>query len=31
MFDIRAASPGTIVTIDIPFDTDEVRAPRGAA
>ena len=31
MFDIRAASPGTIVTIDIPFETDDARAPRGAA
>jgi two-component system LytT family sensor kinase len=31
VFDIRAASPGTIVTIEIPFETDEVRAPRGAA
>lgn len=30
-FDIRAASPGTVVTIDIPFQTDEARAPRGAA
>jgi hypothetical protein len=30
-FDIRAGSPGTIVTIDIPFETDEARAPRGAA
>ena len=30
-FDIRAAPPGTIVTIDIPFYADAVRAPRGAA
>jgi glucose-6-phosphate-specific signal transduction histidine kinase len=30
-FDIRAATPGTIVTIDIPFRSDRVSVPRGAA
>jgi two-component system, LytTR family, sensor kinase len=30
-FDISPASTGTVVTIDIPFQTDGVRVPRGAA
>jgi signal transduction histidine kinase len=30
-FDIRSATPGTVVTIDIPFQTDEARAPRDVA